>query len=193
MTEYSFSLLFGVACGVLAAYALFVAGRLWTSGVLPLLRRWRYRGVNISGEWKGLGTGNAPAAGEWTEIALSLKQDARAVRGRMTIRQRGARSFDLDLQVAGSVSDGYLSLALTPASKAIPALATALLKVEDGPALNGQLLYRNAFDGSVDAMNLSVHRSASIAAARLQAAREQAPVLPGLQPAASLGAAAAGR
>jgi hypothetical protein len=167
MTEYSLSALIGVACGVLTAFLLIVLGDLWSQAVLPLLRRWRYRGVNICGEWKGLGTGYTPAFGEWSEVALSLEQDTYDVCGQMTIRYRSAaRSFELNLQAGGRVADGYVTLTFTPKDQAVTSVATALLKVDgDGKALTGQLLYRGAYEDTVDVINMSVHREAVAAPA----------------------------
>jgi hypothetical protein len=162
---------------VLSVLILLVAGKLWVQAVPPLVRRWWYRGPRISGEWKGLGTGHTPASGEWSEVALNLKQDTADLRGLMMIRHQCAgQSFDLNLQVAGRISDGYVTLALSPVSKTTPAAATALLKI-DGGALNGQLLYRNPFADGVEVINMSVHRAESIAAPRLRPASSPAPVM----------------
>jgi hypothetical protein len=94
----------------------------------------------------------------------------------MTIRSRSAaHSFDLDLRVAGRISRGYVTLSLSPVSMTIPWVATALLKVEKGAALNGQLLYRDPFADTVDVINVSVHHAESVAMPRLHpAGRPQA-------------------
>lgn len=171
MAENSFVFVVGAVCGVLAAVFVFLLGRLWVHTVPPLLRRWRYRGVNISGEWKGLGTAPTPASGEWSEMALTLRQNAVDVAGLMTIRSRSAaHSFDLDLRVAGRISRGYVTLGLSPVSMTIPWVATALLKIEKGAALNGQLLYRDPFADTVDVINVSVHHAESLAMPRLHPA-----------------------
>lgn len=151
----------GFAAGLASAVALWAAGRLWMHGVVPWVRRWLYRGVNISGEWQGLGTGYIPAHGEWSELVLRLRQDIQAVRGVVTLRSRSANhSFEVKLQVAGTLSDGYVALNLLPADESLPSPATALLKLEDGGrALNGQLLYRHPFLDIVDLIDISVHRT----------------------------------
>jgi hypothetical protein len=187
MAENSFLFGTGAVCGVFAAYFVFLVGRLWMDTVPPLFRRWRYRGVNISGEWKGLGTAPTPAAGEWSEVALTLRQTAVEVAGLMTIRSRSAaHSFDLDLRVAGRISRGYVTLSLSPVSMTIPWVATALLKVEKGAALNGQLLYRDPFADTVDVINVSVHHAESVAMPRLNPAGRAPAGLQILQPAAPL-------
>jgi hypothetical protein len=171
MAENSFLILVGGACGVFAALFLYLLGRLWTQVVPPLFRLWRYRGVNIAGDWKGLGTGAAPAAGEWSEVALNVKQHCAELRGLMTIRTQSAgSSFDLVLRVAGKVTGGYAALGLSPEGKATGSVATALLKVEGDGALNGQLVYRHPLADTVDVMHMSVHRAASSATPRLHAA-----------------------
>lgn len=168
MLENSYYIVIGVVSGVLTAFFVSAASDLWTYNVLPLFRRWRYRGANISGEWKGLGAVDTPASGEWSEVTLTLKQDTRDLRGRMVLRDRSAgRSVDLNLQGAGTIAQGYVTLSLWPASKRSGSVATALLKVDtEAGALVGQLLYRNAHD-AIDAINVSVHRAGSIAAPRL--------------------------
>lgn len=185
MPENSLYIVIGVASGVLTAFFVSMVSDLWTGTLLPLFRRWRYRGMNIAGEWKGLGTGHSPASGEWSEVALTLKQDARDLRGTMVLRDRSAgHSIELNLQVVGTTSQGYVTLGLRPASKGILCAATALLKVDAGAgALNGQLLYVGALE-TMEAINISVHRAGSIAAPRLvpstplgDAAGEQHPAL----------------
>ncbi len=174
MAESFFDIDFGtgLASGVLSAFLLFVAGRLWVHRLLPLLRRWAYRGVNISGEWKGLGTGYTPAHGEWSELVLRLRQDVREVRGVVTLRCRSAgHAFDVTLQATGTVTEGYVALSLSPAGDSIPSPATALLKIEDrGGALNGQLLYRHPFLDIVDVIDMSVHRAQAGAAVQVRVA-----------------------
>lgn len=162
----------GVASGVLSAFLLFAAGRLWVHRLLPLLRQWRYRGVNISGEWKGLGTGYTPAHGEWSELVLRLQQDICEVRGVVTLRCRSAgHAFDVKLQATGRVTEGYVALSLSPAGESLPSPATALLKIEDrGTALNGQLLYRHPFLDIVDVIDMSVHRDQAAASPQLRPA-----------------------
>jgi hypothetical protein len=158
----------GVAYGASSALLLFVAGQLWVQRLLPRVRRWRYRGVNISGEWKGLGAGYTPAHGEWSELVLSLRQDVCDVRGVVTLQCRSAgHAFDVRLQATGRVTEGYLALSLLPAGESVPSPATALLKIEDrGTALNGQLLYRHPFLDIVDVIDMSVHRMHSAASAQ---------------------------
>ena len=151
----------GLAAGVVSAIALWLVSRLWVHGVVPWVRRGLYRGVNIAGEWQGLGTGYTPAHGEWSELVLRLEQDIDAVRGVVTLRSRSANhSFEVKLRVAGTLSDGYVALNLLPADESVPSPATALLKLEDGGrALNGQLLYRHPFLDIVDLIDISVHRT----------------------------------
>jgi len=170
----------GLASGVLSATLLFVAGRLWLHRLLPLLRRWREPGVDISGEWKGLGTGYTPAHEEWSELVLSLQQDVSDVRGVVTLKCRSAgQAFEVRLQATGTVTQGYVALSMSPAGESIPAPATALLKIDHrGGALNGQLLYRHPFLDIVDVVDMSVRRAASPASAQLRPA-SGAPVAPG--------------
>jgi hypothetical protein len=151
----------GLAAGVVSAVGLWLAARLWVHGVMPRVRRWLYRGVNISGEWQGLGTGYTPAHGEWSELVLQLQQDIQAVHGVVTLRSRSAnQSFEVKLHVTGTLSDGYVALNLLPADESLPSPASALLKLEDGGrALNGQLLYRHPFLDIVDLIDISVHRT----------------------------------
>lgn len=162
----------GVAAGVASAFLLFVASQLWVQRLLALVRRWRYRGVNIAGDWKGLGTGYTPAHGEWSELVLGLQQDGCDVRGVVTLQCRSAgHAFDVRLQAKGRVTEGYLALSLSPAGESVPSPAAALLKIEGrGAALNGQLLYRHPFLDIVDVIDMSVHRAHSAASAQLRPA-----------------------
>jgi hypothetical protein len=169
LAENTFLIVIGALFGVLTAIALLLASRLWTDVVLPLFRRWRYQGVNISGEWKGLGSGHTPASGEWSEVTLTLKQHTSDLRGLMMFRRQSAgQSFDLNLLVEGRISDGYATLSLFPVNRKVTAAASALLKVDGSGALNGQLLYRNPFAEGVEVINVSVHRTESVAAPRLR-------------------------
>lgn len=178
MPETSFYILVGVASGVLTAFLVSTLGDLWTHSLLPLVARWRYRGPDLAGEWKGLGTGPAPASGEWSEVALTLNQDTRELRGTMVLRDRSAgHSIDLNLQAVGTTDKGYITLGLWPAKNAAPSVATALLKIDAATgALDGQLLYVGARE-AMEVINVSVHRAGSIAAPRLvPSATTQLPV-----------------
>lgn len=168
MSETSFYILVGVASGVLTAFFVSTLGDLWAHSLLPLVARWRYRGPDLAGEWKGLGTGPAPASGEWSELALTLNQDRRELRGTMVLRDRSAgHSIDLNLQATGTTENDYVTLSLWPAKNAARSVATALLKIDaDSGALDGQLLYLGARD-AMEVINVSVHRAGSIAAPRL--------------------------
>lgn len=161
----------GALGAVLATIVLLLLAELWIAAVPPLWRRWRYRGVNIAGGWKGLGNDTAPAAGTWTEVGLTLAQDAREVRGQLWIRRGGGTPADeVRLAVAGTIAGGYLTLGPTADGEAATPLATALLKIEGrGPSLNGQLLYRHADGGMIEGIQVSVHRAESMALPRLRA------------------------
>ena len=191
MEDNSLLIAIGVLAGVLTALVLLLASNLWVHTVVPLFRRWRYQGVRISGEWKGLGCGHTPASGEWSEIALTLKQDTVDLHGLMTMRyQSAAQSFELNLQLAGRIVDGYATLSVAPVGKTITSTATALLKIDGGAALNGQLLYRHPFADGVDVINMSVHRAESTVAPRLRAVSSPTPVIRVLQTGTPLAAAA---
>lgn len=174
MIENSVYIVVGVAAGVATAFVVSTLGDLWTSALLPLCRRWWYRGPQVAGEWKGLGTSHAPASGEWSELALTLRQDARELRASLVLRDRSAgRSIDLDLRGKGTIAGDHLALSLWPAGRAACSAASALLKIDaDDGALNGQLLYVGA-RGAMEVINVSVHRSGAIAVPRLL------PALPG--------------
>jgi len=160
----------GACAAVLATFILLILGDLWFQTVLPLWRRWRYRGVNISGGWKGLGTDQVPAPGEWTEVGLSFAQEMQDVRGLLWIRRCCAdRCEELHLPVAGRIVGGYLALGPSEAGEEVPPLASALLKIDGrGASLNGQLLYRDEATGTVEGIQMSVHRAASMALPRLR-------------------------
>lgn len=162
----------GVATGAVSALALWAAWQLWVHALVPGVRRWLYRGVNIAGEWKGLGSGPTPVHGEWSELVLRLQQDVQHVRGIVTLRCRSAgHVFDTQLHATGTVTEGYLALSLQPAGESLPSPATALLKLEDGGrALNGQLLYRHPFLDIVDVIDMSVQRTLEAAQPQARAA-----------------------
>lgn len=163
-------LVIGAAGAVLATLLLAVLEDFWRHALLPLWRRWRYRGVNIAGGWKGLGTGYTPAPGEWTEVGLSLEQQTRELRGVLWIRRcAGERTSQLRVPLAGSISDGYATLAAARASGSPVAHAAALLKVDArGSCLVGQLLYQDAGTDFVEGIHLSVYRASSMALPHLR-------------------------
>lgn len=170
MDERLIYLALGAGGAVVATLLLLLFQDFWFHNVLPLWRRWRYRGVNISGGWKGLGNASAPAAGEWTEVGLSLEQQTREVRGLLWIRHcSGGRCSELQLPVAGRISDGHLALGPAPGNETPARLATALLEIHGrGSSLNGQLLYRDAQTDAIHGIQMSVHRAASMALPRLR-------------------------
>ena len=170
MEEIAIYLALGAAAALVATFFLLTLKGLWLDDVLPLWRRWRYRGVNVSGEWAGLGNASVPAAGEWTEIGLSLHQQARDVRGLLWIRHcSGGHSSELRVPLAGRISEGYVTLAPPPDTDAQGLLATALLKIQArASSLNGQLVYRDVETDAVQGIHMSVHRAESIALPRLR-------------------------
>lgn len=167
MEEIDIYLVLGAGGAFVATFFLLALKSLWLHDVLPLWRRWRYRGVNLSGEWAGLGNASVPVAGEWTEIRLQLQQHTREVRGQLWIRHCSAGSIaELKVPLAGTLTEGHLTLG--PTDTPGPALlATALLKVQ-GSSLNGQLIYRDAQADLVQGIQMSVHRAASMALPRLR-------------------------
>lgn len=171
MNDITFPLAVGFGAGMIAMLFLFEVAVFWRTAVLPLVRRWRYQGVKIAGRWKGLGAGVVPVAGEWSEVALSLRQDAHRLTGQMIVRHHSATaSFALDMQVVGQLREDRLCLALSPAGDPLDSSGSALLEVEEGRALHGQLLYRSPLSGTVDVVNLSVYRAESLAMPRLHPA-----------------------
>ena len=170
MEEIAIYLGLGAGAALVATFFLLTLKDLWLHDVLPLWRRWRYRGANVSGEWTGLGNASVPTAGEWTEIGLSLEQHTHDVRGLLRIRRcSGGHSTQLQVPLAGRISQGYVTLAPSADADAPGLLATALLKIQGrGSSLNGQLLYRDAQTDAIQGIHMSVHRAASIALPRLR-------------------------
>lgn len=169
MEENSIPLAFGALSGAWAVVMLLVLGSLWSRTLLPLWRQWRYQGVNIAGRWSGLGTAPTPAAGEWNEVALTLRQEMDHVHGNLTLRHQAVGySFDLELRVAGTVADGYATLSMSSARQPGVPAASALLAIGAGGALTGQLLYRNPLAEGVDVIDVSVHRARSAAKASMR-------------------------
>jgi hypothetical protein len=160
----------GAGGTVVATLLLLLLEDLWLHRVLPAWRRWRYRGVNIAGGWKGLGNGSDPTAGEWTEIGMDLEQQTRDVRGLLWIRHCSAgHSTELQVPLTGRISEGYVTLGPSPDSDAPVLLATAILKLQGrGLSLNGQLVYRDAQTDTIQGIQMSVHRAASMALPRLR-------------------------
>ena len=165
MEEIAIYLVLGAGVALVATFFVLMLKAVWLHDVLPLWRRWRYRGVNVSGEWTGLGNASVPTAGEWTEIGLSLKQHTRDVRGLLWIRHCfNGQSAELQVPLSGRIADGYVTLAPSPDTQAPGLLATAILKIQGpGSSLNGHLLYRDAQTDSTQGIHMSVHRAASIA------------------------------
>lgn len=170
MEQRSIFLVLGAGGVVVAMLLLEILQDFWLHNVLPLWRRWRYRGVNISGGWKGLGNASVPVAGEWAEVGLVLEQETRDVRGLLWIRHFcGGRSVEMGVPLAGRISEGYVTLGPSPGSDAPGLLATALLEVQGrGSSLNGQLLYRDTQTDAIQGIHLSVHRAESMALPRLR-------------------------
>lgn len=170
MEANSISFVLGAAGAVLATLFFATLDGLWARWLLPLWRRWRYRGVNIGGRWKGLGSGSAPACGEWTEVGLLLEQQAREVRGFLRIlRCSEQRTSELRVAVAGTVAARCVTLAASSAAGATAGHATALLQVDaHGSCLVGQLLYRDAETGGIECIHLSVYPASSMALPRLR-------------------------
>ena len=191
MEENHIYVALGALGALLSTLVLLLLVDLWTQIAVPLWRRWRYRGVNIAGGWKGLGTGHPAAPGEWTEVGMSLEQQLDELRGLLWIRRCTAdASQELRLPLAGRISGGYV--ALTPAQEGeAPAPVSALLKIDGrGASLNGQLLYRDPATDVVEAIEMSVHRAATMALPRLRPIAASGSAMEGMQ-AAALGVAAA--
>ncbi len=176
MEEIDIYLVLGAGGAFVATFFLLALKSLWLHDLLPLWRRWRYRGVNLSGEWAGLGNASVPVAGEWTEIRLQLQQHTREVRGQLWIRHCSEGNIaELKVPLAGTLTEGHLTLG--PADTRGPAsLATALLKIQGrGSSLNGQLIYRDAQADMVQGIQMSVHRAASMALPRMRPVAIAAP------------------
>ncbi|TFZ05739.1 hypothetical protein EZ313_03520 [Ramlibacter henchirensis] len=165
MDEIAIYLLLGAGGALVATLFLMTLKDAWVHHVLPLLRNWRYRGDRIAGVWTGLGSAPVPTAGEWTEIRLSLEQQARDLRGLLWIRHcSGDRSAKLQVHLEGRISDGYVTLGPSPGGDAPLLAATALLKIQDrGSSLDGQLVYRDVQTDAIQGIHVSVHRTASMA------------------------------
>ena len=170
MQERAIYLVLGAGGTVVATLLFLMLEDLWLHNVVPLWRRWRYRGVNIAGGWKGLGNASDPTAGEWSEIGLNLEQQTRDLRGLLRIRHCSAgHSTELQVALAGRISEGYVTLGPSPDSDAPVLLATAILKLQGrGSSLNGQLVYRDAQTDAIQGIQMSVHRAASMALPRLR-------------------------
>jgi hypothetical protein len=170
MEENAVYLVLGAAGAVVATLLLLILDDLWMHRLGPLWRRWRYRGVNISGGWKGLGNASTPVPGEWTEVGLSLEQQVRELRGLLWIRRCSAqRSLELRVPLSGSIAEGYVTLAGSPADGSEDAPAAALLTIDArGACLTGQLLYRDAHTDAVEAIQMSVYRASTMALPRLR-------------------------
>lgn len=180
MEEKLLYVVLGASAALVCVLVLLVIREVWLQTVVTHWRRWRYRGVKIAGGWKGLGNDSPPTPGEWSEIGLVVAQSTREVRGLLSMRRcsRGTCA-ETRLPVAGTISDGWVTLSSSAEGASPPLLASALLKVDAGGAsLNGQLLYREAEADTVESLQVSVHRAETMALPRLRALSE-----PGMSPA----------
>jgi len=171
MEEKLLYVVVGAFAALLFVLVLLVLREVWLQTVLPHWRRWRYQGVNISGGWKGLGNGSPPAQGEWSEIGLVFAQSTREVRGLLSLRRCSSGTCaETRLPVAGTISDGWVTLFPSAEGASPPLLASALLKIDSGgSSLNGQLLYCEAGADTVESLQVSVHRAETMALPRLRA------------------------
>lgn len=171
MEEKLLYVVLGAFATLVCVLLLLAVHEFWLHTVLPHWRRWRYRGVNIAGGWKGLGNGSPPAAGEWSEIGVVFTQTTREVRGLLSIRRCSAGPWaETRMPVAGTILDGWLTLSPLAEGAGPPRLASALLKVDaGGSALNGQLLFCEEESDTVDNLQVSVHRAETMTLPRLRA------------------------
>jgi hypothetical protein len=150
----TYEIFIGVVSGVLTAVVLVSLGQLWTKSLLPLIKEWKYQGIDISGTW----TGSAGGA----EITLELQQSTLDLRGLTHIRYRApANSFDLSFHITGQLWEGYSTLFLKPVSRTVTSVATALLKVAaGGVSLEGEMAFRNINTDKVETMQILLLRQA---------------------------------
>lgn len=165
--------LMGAFAALAVVFVFLLLRELGLNLLLPLWRRWRYRGVNISGGWKGLGNDPAPVPGAWIEVGATFEQRLHDVQGVLSIRRCAPDdSAELRFRVCGQVGEGCVTLA--PCGGEAP-LASALLRIEGrGASLNGQLLFCAPGMEGVEGIQLSVHRAKSMVLPRLRPTAEAA-------------------
>lgn len=174
MEEKLLYVVLGAFAALVSVLVFLLMREVWLQTVLTHWRRWRYRGVKIAGGWKGLGNASPPTPGEWSEIGLVLAQSTREVQGLLALRRCSTGTcVETRLPVAGTISDGWVTLFASAEGASPPLLASALLKVDaGGSSLNGQLLYCEAEANTVESLQVSVHRAQTMTLPRLRALSE---------------------
>ena len=138
------SIAIGVASGVLTTALIYLAVTVFRLIVVPWYRALRYRGLNISGQWK-----ETVRYGDVTDlVTFDLTQHEQDVSGLMHVvklypRMEGDESKVFE--ISGSFVDGYLLLHARSQDRTKQSFATFLLKVVgDGQRLSGQTSWLDA-------------------------------------------------
>lgn len=148
----------GVVTGVVTAILIFATKRFFDTTIHPFLERTRYNGIKISGPWYGIDDNDIDQI--QNELTLMLEQSAHRVTGTFRIQHASqTNNFDLHFNVTGTIWEGYVTLAMTPADRTIGSSAAGLVKIAGGGgALVGLLANRNVNKEEVGHIDLILGR-----------------------------------
>ena len=153
---------FGIVIGIFTTVVLYLVKTIWTLKVVPFLASTRYQGVEIDGQWNGLGKNDDPEKGDVfeNEFSLFLTQNAHTLSGSFQFKFKSPeKDFSLDFNVSGYMWEGYVTLNFTPKDKRVTSYATALMKLHNGGlSLEGTWLFRDVIAEFVNQVPLVLFR-----------------------------------
>jgi hypothetical protein len=149
---------FDIVSGLVTSLVIFLGTVVTKYWLIPLIKRLKYSGANVSGEWHCQSVlGNATYV-----YTFNIRQNAHDLKGNATILKRynGAIEYNQAFKLSGAIYEGYVILNLKSADRESLSFSTGIFQLQDrGNLLSGILSYRVRIGNGVSSENISFYRA----------------------------------
>lgn len=149
---------FDVASGLITSFVLFILTFFVKFWLVPLIKRIKYNGYDISGQWH-CQTILGSAAYVYT---FDIKQNGQDVKGRARILKTHNETieYNQEFRLSGLIYEGYVILNLRSTNNQSLSFSTGLFQVQSrGNVLNGKLSYRVRVGDGIGSEDISFSRA----------------------------------
>ena len=158
MTEIFKSIGFDIVSGLITSLVIFILTVFAKYWLIPLIKRIRYSGADVSGDWHSQNVVGTAAY----VYAFKIRQNAHDLKGSATIikQNNGAIEYNQAFKLSGSIYEGYVILNLKSTDNQSLSFSTGIFQLQNrGDLLTGILSYRVRIGDGVSSENISLNRA----------------------------------
>lgn len=158
MQEFFKSIGFDIVSGLITSLLIFIFTIFLKFWFIPLIKRIKYNGSDISGQWhyQSIFENNSYV------YTINIKQNAHNIKGSAQIlkKHNEAIEYSQDFRITGLIYEGYVILNLRSTNNRVLSFSTGIFQIQNrGSLLNGALSYRVRIGDGIETENILFYRA----------------------------------